>query len=206
MRIDGDRVPPRQRAAKNFMQNIQIPDLSEYLPRLLAALPAALAIIVGAILLNVILARGLKLLADKTRLTDLDVLPFRKFGGWLIYASAGILLLSALGFDIGGIWTILATVLGLVAIGFVAVWSVLSNTLCTVMILFFKPFAIGDEVEFAGEQVAGRVIDMNFMFTTLATKDGAVMQVPNNLFFQKVLKRRHSAREGADLADRLHAS
>jgi small-conductance mechanosensitive channel len=90
-------------------------------------------------------------------------------------------------------WGVLSTVLAMVAIGFVAVWSVLSNTLCTLVIMVFRPFAVGDEVEFPQDGVKGRVIDLNVFFTTLDAGDGTVMQVPNNLFFQKVMRRRHAA-------------
>ncbi|HTX65361.1 MAG TPA: mechanosensitive ion channel domain-containing protein, partial [Opitutaceae bacterium] len=68
----------------------------------------------------------------------------------------------------------------------------------------------GDEIEFAGEPVRGRVVDLNFVYTTLRSADGSVLQIPNNLFFQKVLKRQRgtsrislveqlNAREAADL-------
>ena len=39
-----------------------------------------------------------------------------------------------------------------------------------------------------------RVIDLNIFYTTLDAGDGTLMQVPNNLFFQKVLRRRRAAR------------
>jgi small-conductance mechanosensitive channel len=87
-------------------------------------------------------------------------------------------------------WTMLTTVGALVGIGFFAVWSVLSNWLCTFVILVTRPFAIGDDVEFVGDPVRGRVVDLNFIYTTLRTDDGGTLQIPNNLFFQKVLKRR----------------
>jgi hypothetical protein len=37
------------------------------------------------------------------------------------------------------------------------------------------------------------VIDLNFIYTSLDAGDGTVMQVPNNLFFQKVVRRRHAS-------------
>jgi small-conductance mechanosensitive channel len=88
---------------------------------------------------------------------------------------------------------VLSTVLAMVAIGFVAVWSILSNTLCTIIIMIFRPFSVGDEIEFAGDPVKGRVIDLNFFYTTLDAGDGSVLQVPNNMFFQKVVRRRVTA-------------
>lgn len=180
-----------------------LPHLENFLAQLIAALPAAIAIIVGALIFKLIVDRGLRLLADKTSLEPSDVAPFRRVANWFITAAAAVLLLMAFGFRIGGLWTTLTTVLAMVAVGFVAVWSVLSNWLCTLVILITRPFAIGDHVEFAGEPVNGRVVDLNFFFTTLESEDGSTAQVPNNLFFQKVIKRRRGA-GSISLAEQLN--
>lgn len=172
--------------------NLEAPDLSALLPVLAAAVPSALLIIIGAILLHTIARRGITLLARRTKFTEQETLPLRRTVKWLITFTAAVFVLGAFGLNVGGMWGVLSTVLAMVAIGFVAVWSVLSNTLCTLIIMLFRPFAIGDEVEFAGEPVKGRVIDLNFIYTTLDAGDGTVMQVPNNLFFQRVLRRRHA--------------
>lgn len=121
-----------------------------------------------------------------------------------IIVAAVVLLFGVFGFDLGGMWTMFTTVGALVAVGFIAVWSVLSNWLCTFVILLTRPFSIGDEVEFAGEPVKGRVVDINFVYTTLHAEDGASVQVPNNLFFQKVLRRRRGVGQVA-LAEQLRS-
>lgn len=165
----------------------------EYLPRLLGALPLALAIMVGTFVLNLLLGRALLLVARRTNLSALDVLPVRQVLQWVTRLIAAILILSVFGFEIGGIWAVLSTILGLVAIGFVAVWSLISHTTATVLILFLRPFQMGDDLEFPGEPVNGRAVDINFFFTTLVDHEGTYHQIPNNLFFQKVLKRRRNA-------------
>jgi small-conductance mechanosensitive channel len=170
--------------------NVEVPDLSGILPALLAAVPFALLIILGAVLLNLVMSRGLVTLANRTSFTHEQLVPFRRIIKWSITIAALVLIFGAFGLNVGGMWGVLSTVLAMIAIGFVAVWSVLSNTLCTLLIMIFRPFSIGDEIEFAGEAVKGRVVDLNFIYTTLDTGEGSVMQVPNNLFFQKVLRRR----------------
>jgi len=170
--------------------NYKLPDFSQLAPALLAALPAALAIIAAAIALNFLIGRGFLYFARKSHLTPEEVAPAHRLVKWTVNVVALVLVFGAFGLNLGGLWGILSTLFALIAIGFVAVWSVLSNTLCTVIILVFRPFAIGDEIQFAGEPVKGRVIDLNFIFTTIEAEDGAVMQIPNNLFFQKVLWRR----------------
>ena len=52
---------------------------------------------------------------------------------------------------------------------------------------------MGDEVELLPDPVRGRVTDLNLFFTTLATDDGRLVQIPNNLFFQRVVVRRRTA-------------
>jgi small-conductance mechanosensitive channel len=166
--------------------------LSAWLPRLAGVLPVIIVIIVGTYLLNLLVGRAFIVLANRTRLTEMDVIPFRQVLRWVTRFLAGILILSVLGFEIGGLWAMLSTILGLVAIGFVAVWSILSHTSATMLILFLHPFQMGDDLEFAGEPVQGRAVDINFFFTTLIDHNGTLHQIPNNLFFQKTLKRRRN--------------
>lgn len=80
--------------------------------------------------------------------------------------------------------------LSLIAIGFVAMWSILSHMLASVLIVIFRPFEVGDRVEILGDdEIIGEVTDLNPVYTTLRAADGGTLQVPNNVFFQKALKR-----------------
>jgi len=174
--------------------NLPTLDFSEILPALIAAVPSVLVIITAAIILNILIGRGLRILAYRTSFTEQEILPIRRALKRIIFIGAAVFVFGSFGLNVGGMWGVLSTILAMLAIGFVAVWSVLSNTLCTLIIMLFRPFAVGDHVEFAGEPVQGRVVDLNLIYTTLDAGDGTVMQVPNNHFFQKVLRRRHASR------------
>lgn len=189
-------------AGPNYDMNFETPDLSEILPALIAAAPSAILIIVGAIILNAVTGRALRLVARRTNFTEQEIHPIRRTFKWIIFVVALVFVLGTFGLNVGGMWGVLSTILAMVAIGFVAVWSVLSNTLCTLIIMLFRPFAVGDEIEFVGEQMKGRVIDLNFFYTTVDAGDGSVMQIPNNLFFQKVVRRRHAS-AGVSLASHM---
>ncbi len=109
---------------------------------------------------------------------------------WLFIGVLTVVALLALGFDLQGLWSTLVPVLSLVAIGFVAMWSILSHMLASILIVIFRPFEVGDRVEIVGDDsVVGEVTDLNPVYTTLRAEDGGTLQVPNNLFFQKALKR-----------------
>jgi small-conductance mechanosensitive channel len=70
------------------------------------------------------------------------------------------------------------------------------------MLLVFKPFRIGDQIELvdsaAGPNVQGRVTDLTLMYVVLREEldDGTVqmVQIPNNLFFQKTIRRKGGRR------------
>lgn len=185
------------------MPELNLPDLSALWPQLLSSLPAMLLIAVGAYAAHFLLCRTLRLVSRHSRIPECDIRPVVRALDWIILGLALALMFNVLGFNLGGVWTVLSTVLAMVAIGFVAVWSVLSNTLCTVLILVARPFSIGDEIEFVGEATQGRVTELNFIFTTLQTDDGGEIRVPNNLFFQKMLKRKRRTGAGASLAEQL---
>ncbi|HEY4301941.1 MAG TPA: mechanosensitive ion channel domain-containing protein [Candidatus Didemnitutus sp.] len=128
--------------------------------------------------------------AKWARLPRLALTPVRLIFRYAILAGAALLILSRWGFQINGLLAVLGTIGGLVAIGFVAMWSVLSNFLCTIVLVISKPFSVGDEIELPTMNVRGTVTDMTMIFTTLETASDEFVMVPNNTFFQCVFKRR----------------
>ena len=180
-----------------------LPEIQPIIQTSIKILPLALLVLVGAAIVQFILNRGLSLLASRTHLEPNDLLPLKKVLKSVLYLVTAILILTVFGVNLGGLWAIMSTILAMVAIGFVAVWSLLSNVSSTVIILLFRPFAIGDELEFAGEPVKGKVVDLNFLYTTLRETDGTLIQIPNNLFFQKSVKRRRTM-SAVSLAQQLN--
>lgn len=166
----------------------------EYDPKVLTAHAiTTVAIVLIAIAFWLVISKSLNVLKKHPRVSSQLVLPIRLALRYLLIIVTIILLLNTYGIPIGNFWTFISTLLGLVAIGFVAVWSVLSNISSTFLILLFQPIRVGDYVQIVGEEVKGTVQDINFMFTTLRTHEGDVYRVPNNQFFQKsILKPAHS--------------
>jgi small-conductance mechanosensitive channel len=131
--------------------------------------------------------------AEWARLPRLALTPVRIGVRYSILIVALLLILGQWGFQINGIIAVIGTVLGLVAIGFVAMWSVLSNFLCTLVLVILKPFYVGDEIELPTANVKGKVIDLSVVYTTLESTPGETVLVPNNMFFQLIFKRRAGA-------------
>ncbi len=99
-------------------------------------------------------------------------------------------------------FAVLGGLLALLGIGFVAVWSIRSNVLCTLLLLTVRPFRVGDELELPPDPLRGRVVDLNLFFTTLQAPDGRMIQLPNNLFFQRPVLRRR-AEVGVSLGEQF---
>ena len=148
-------------------------------------------ILLAAFVLFVGLRGRIQAFAQWANLPRLAFAPVRVTLRYGILGVALALVLGRWGFEVDTVLAVLGTILGLVAIGFVAVWSVLSNFLCAFVLVLFKPFAVGDEVELMdGDGVKGRVVDLSLLFTTLEVGPDETLLVPNNFFFQRIFRRR----------------
>lgn len=177
--------------------NDQIVLLSqEWRDQLLLGLQVLLILLVAYILQRLVV-RGLTRLGSRYPLPPELLLPLRGGIRWFIIGGAMIMVLERFGVSATVLWTAFSGFVAVAAIAFFAIWSVLSNLLCAVLIMTVGPFRLGDVVELVESLdkpiVKGRVIDINLLYTTLeeASESGtdAIVQVPNSLFFQKVVRR-----------------
>jgi small-conductance mechanosensitive channel len=157
-----------------------------------------LLIVLLAWLVQRIVTRGItRIGARYPQLPPELMLPLRGLLRWMILGSAFMLVLERFGVSAEVLWTALTGFAAVAAVAFFAIWSVLSNMFCAVLIFSLGPFRLGDKVEViesADKQgVKGRVVSINLFYTTLEDlsedNPGAMVQVPNSLFFQKAVRR-----------------
>lgn len=154
-----------------------------------------LLILLAGYVLQRLVARGLTRLANRYHLPGELLLPLRGALRWLIMGSALMLVLERLGVSAEVLWTALTGFVAVAAVAFFAIWSVLSNMFCALLIFSMGPFRIGDIVEVIDSAdkpgVKGRVMAINLFYTTLEDPEAAnaLIQVPNSLFFQKSVRR-----------------
>lgn len=164
---------------------------TEFVQKLYQALQqfgAGIAIVLAAIGVYIAASRGLQAVQKRQHLPDRLVSTLRRILRWGIVLATVILMLQAFGL-LQSVVAAVTGVLALVAIGFVAVWSVLSNTLCSLILIITRPFRVGDTLTFPPDTWGGKVVNFNMLFTTLETEDGSFLQVPNNTFFQRPMLR-----------------
>jgi small-conductance mechanosensitive channel len=160
------------------------------------SLPSVLTVAVG-LLLYYAVRRFTRTLARHGQITAIMALRLRMAARWLLVGSTALIVLQQAGvFDQA--WAVLSAVVAALAVAFVASWSVLSNATCALLLLVYRPFRVGDEVELLESDgkvgVAGRVVDLNLLFTTLHEASDAVVRVPNNVFVQKYARVRRQGR------------
>jgi len=173
-------------------------ELLSGLPEPLIRGPQILLILLLAWLAQRIVTRSVSRLGQRYSLPPPEVLmPLRGFLRWLIIGSALMLVLERLGVSATVLWTALTGFTAVAAVAFFAIWSVLSNMFCALLIFTMGPFRLGDTVEVIDSAdkpgVKGRVLSINLFYTTLedvsAEAAGALLQVSNSLFFQKSVRR-----------------
>ena len=182
--------------------------MSERIPRIMQLLPEwaepwleiielglQIALIaLGAWVLNVLFRRLIRRLGESYSLPAELVMGARRVIGLVIYAGAILLILDRFGVSGTVLWTAFTGFAAVAAVAFFAAWSVLSNIFCTLLIFTTRPFRLHDHVELleSGDKpgLKGQVVDINLIYTTLREEaNGQVLQVPNNLFFQRVVRR-----------------
>lgn len=169
----------------------------EYIVKAVQTLGTIVIVLLVMMLLLRFISRMAAMLKSQEKISPPLILILRSALKWLVYISVLLIILQQIGIKINSLWTLLTATATMVAIGFVAVWSVLSNLLCTLMLIIFRPFQIGDKIEIVDPAmtagVKGRVKNINMLFTTLietTDKPGDVWKthIPNNLFFQKIVR------------------
>jgi small-conductance mechanosensitive channel len=168
----------------------------------IASLLQSSIILILALLAVVVLGRALSVFERRSPFPQILFKLFKRIARVIVLCLALYLVLESWGFELKTVLAILGTILGMVAIGFVAVWSLLSNLMCAFILATFRPFRVGDTIEIPSENVQGKVTDLTLLFTTLETDEGDDLQVPNNIFFQKIYKRRKGVKT-SELGDQL---
>jgi small-conductance mechanosensitive channel len=124
----------------------------------------------------------------RSRLSYESVLTITRIATAALWLVVITVVLEIWGVGLGGIRAVAASVATVIGIAFLATWTMVSNVTASFFITIWRPFHLGDTVEVLPENLKGCVIDSNLMFVALRDDGGAIIQIPNNLFFQKMFR------------------
>jgi small-conductance mechanosensitive channel len=150
-----------------------------------ALLVAASAVI---FLLNRLMLRSLRRLEQRLSLSYEASENAARFVTGILWLITAMLVLSLWGVSVGGLWALLVSAAAVIGVGFLAVWTMISNVTASLFITVWRPFHMGHTVELLPENLKGRVVDRNMMYTIIREEGGTLLHVPNNLFFQKMFR------------------
>ena len=179
------------------MEALQLPLPAQWVEPVWISVQVLLILLAGYLTQRFV-AKGLTRLGERYPFPPQLLMPLRGGLRWLIMGSALIFVLERLGVSATVLWTALSGFVAVAAVAFFAMWSVLSNLLCAILIFTVGPFRLGDVVELVDTVdkpgVKGRVVAINLLYTTLieveeAGTGGVTVQVPNSLFFQRSVRR-----------------
>ncbi len=154
-------------------------------------LATVILLVVTALLILLLNRMILKLLGRPGRRLQVSheaSLIATRFITTVFWVIALMLILNLWGVSVSGLWTLFVSAAAVIGVGFLAVWTMISNITASLFISIWRPFHMGQTVELLPENLKGRVIDRNMMFTILREEGGSVLQIPNNLFFQKIFR------------------
>lgn len=153
---------------------------------LMSAVPqvaAALALIIAGSWLSRVSERALRRIMDRQLAGDPTLRGVLgsgvHYGVLLLFIVAAI---GQLGFQMSSILAVLATA-GL-AIG-LALQATLSNIAAGIMLLWLRPFKVGDSIEVG--LIAGKVVEVGLFASEIHTADGLYQFVPNSELWNKRL-------------------
>lgn len=109
--------------------------------------------------------------------------------GITVIAVTATLLVIIWRVDTDNLWLFATTVLGVIAIAFFAMWSMLSNVVAGIFLFTSNAFKLDDEIIILPDEIQGVVVDIKTLFVVLEDKDGNTLHVPTNMFFQKITKK-----------------
>lgn len=168
---------------------------TQWLLRLLAA---ALALVLALIAYRLLIAALARLAAHHRLIAPIES-DLKRILRWIFLPVALLFAMQQAHFDVGGILTMISGILALIAIGFVAVWSMISNVLAAFLISSTRLFRHGQIIQFTNvlseDGCTGRVRELRLLYTVIeeiradgrATGDGT-LRIPNNFFFQNPIR------------------
>ena len=196
--------------ASNKLQKYQthLPEwVQDWLDVIVPALHIVLIVVV-AWLVQRLLRKLLNGMAERYDLPHALLVPAIGVIRWLIFSAALLLVLERLGVSATVLWSAFTGFATVGAVAFFAAWSVLSNLFCALLIFTVGPFRVGDIIELLDTAekpgAKGRVVDINLLYTTLedfnSPSGQSLLQIPNALVFQRVLRRWREGDPGAPVA------
>jgi len=144
----------------------------------------ALAVFIGSLLVAKFVRRSVRRANDRFERFDATLVPVcQSLLSYLVYAVGTVIVLDIFGVNTNSLIALLGAA-GL-AIG-LALKDTLQNIAAGIMLLFLRPFRVGEFIECGS--MAGTVKEINLFTTILETLDGLYISAPNGGIWGNAIK------------------
>jgi small-conductance mechanosensitive channel len=109
---------------------------------------------------------------------------------YLFINIATLVFMAAIwGLEQNEIAVFVSTILTVLGIGFFAQWSLLSNITSGIILFFYHPLKIGDDIKITDKDspIEGEVTDLTYFFVYIKTNTSEIVTIPNTLILQKTV-------------------
>lgn len=117
----------------------------------------------------------------------------KKATNLIFFSTCSIFLLLIWGVNQSELAVFISTVLTVIGIALFAQWSTLSNITSSIIIFFNHTVKLEDTITIIDKdyEIEGRVSDIGLFFVILKTKESEEISIPNNVFIQKMIKKKN---------------
>lgn len=140
--------------------------------------------------------------AAKNEMADTREVYVRKLIGAVIKILFATLIGMVWEISLQGLSIYFASVFTVIGVGLFATWSILSNMTASVILFFFFPYRIGENIKIidGDNSVEGKVVDITLFYLRIRDKNGDLFSYPNNLAIQKPMRQSEDRTE-LDITD-----
>ena len=160
-----------------------------------ATLGAKIALSIGMLLiflsLRFIVGKIISRASNRFSYQEARANVIRKVANSMTFVIICLILLGIWGVERKELTLFISSTLTVLAIGFFAQWSILSNITSSIIIFFNHPIMIGDTITILDKDfpVEGNIVDIGAFFITIKSTSGEYVSTPSSVFMQKMIKR-----------------
>lgn len=141
-------------------------------------------------LVRFVVNKSLKKIHNKFDFHKARLAIITKLTNMLLYITAIVFIAFVWGVEERQLLLYISSFLTLVAIGFFAQWSILSNITAGLILFINYPVKIGDSITLMEKDndITGEISDIGVFFVTLKNEKGEFIALPNSVILQRMIR------------------
>lgn len=147
-------------------------------------------VLTALFLIRLIINKSLKRIHSKFNFHKARLAIIKKLVNILLYVTAIVFIAFVWGVEKSQLLLYVSSFLTLVAIGFFAQWSILSNITAGLILFINYPVKIGDSITLMEKDndITGEISDIGVFFVTLKNEKGEFIALPNSVILQRMIR------------------